>query len=1134
MNKKARWARLLVLVLAISLVILPACGKEDANLTKHEVAAGQTPEVNPLKGLYPYAGEVDFPHSLEWFYLPVNAVHMGEGVFDWTVLENKLDQVASRGHQAVVRFYYDNPGEVSGMPQFLVDAGVKMRAYSELVDLGGSGQCPDYSDPKLRESMQEFIAAFGAAYDGDPRIGFITEGMLGFWGEWHNWPFDADTADGKPDWSIPAEVYEEVYKAFDEAFQTTCLLVREPKDDVDNAKYLTGYHDDSFAYSTLSDTKGGQSWSFMSRMIGHDVENAWEYAPIGGEVYPPFQSEYFVDGAYNADVVTTASGYQNWDACVQESHASFLMCDAIKNYSDTTKENAIAASKSLGYDMQVHAAWYADTIQDGEALTVKLELSNNGVAPFYYGHDTWPVLIGVKRDGVLVKQYETQWNLNEIPATGEDVSLRYSVDDHGLGGGNYTLCVKVQNPLQGGVIFRFANEAQGEDGWLELGTFTVEGETVESYPPVEENVKPFEPADVEVLADGTGGHYQAENGILEGTAVAQESQNAEGQLLAGWVGSGTEGAGTLTLENVVVAEDGLYTVDVDYVCGESFRYGTFDVNGGAENGGSTVSYRFGGTGSWTVLNTRHTVLFLKAGANTLKYYNDSAWAPSIDCITVSRGSTNGIQTMDGDLSDWPSALAPVWTDDALTLKMTTDDAYLYFALELADATDDWRVKLDSLGEGTNFEVRSDGLYSLSDDAQPEKVAEAGSSALHVAQKDNVVEFMLLRGALETSRKQMGYDLGYCVELYRGNSLIHSTNDGAMTAFELVTGALRQDKSKRFHGDALRDWSDVDCAYTDAFQSIWATDDEQYLYFAAEFADETGTYTDWSIELNTDADSTTGYAMDWIWYWETTGNDYRVDSNGLYWYLDDGTTELIASASEGAVDYRIADGKLEVRVEKDRMSLSSSKSIYYSVIFNVPGNELRDGQIAGGGDQMLSYEQKYVIEPHFSGVNTMYDGWDSVTATEVAGKHKLWLADDEQYFYVAAEYRYDELAQWQILMDTDFKMKTGLQGTWPFSPGGADYLAAGALTTQTTEGTLAYQEVSDANWTFGRQVPDAVSCVVDAEHRTVEIRIRKDALTNDERKLVDIVNFGFRFLSADGEAVVSSNGGVFITYKMMTK
>lgn len=105
-------------------------------------------------------------------------------------LKKKLQETASRGHQAIVRFYYDYPGEETGVPQFLIDGGLNMRYYNEPGDLGGAGYCPDYENKTFRQSMKNFIEDFGKKYDGDGRLGFITLGLLGFWGEWHNWPFN--------------------------------------------------------------------------------------------------------------------------------------------------------------------------------------------------------------------------------------------------------------------------------------------------------------------------------------------------------------------------------------------------------------------------------------------------------------------------------------------------------------------------------------------------------------------------------------------------------------------------------------------------------------------------------------------------------------------------------------------------------------------------------------------------------------------------------------------------------------------------------------------------------------------------------------------------------------------------------
>ena len=40
-----------------------------------------------------------------------------------------------------------------------------------------------------------------ARYDGDPRIGFVQLGLLGFWGEWHTYPYDGYAHPWVTDWS---------------------------------------------------------------------------------------------------------------------------------------------------------------------------------------------------------------------------------------------------------------------------------------------------------------------------------------------------------------------------------------------------------------------------------------------------------------------------------------------------------------------------------------------------------------------------------------------------------------------------------------------------------------------------------------------------------------------------------------------------------------------------------------------------------------------------------------------------------------------------------------------------------------------------------------------------------------------
>lgn len=937
-----------VVVAGIAAALLLGGAGGGTSLTKHKIKAGETPDVNPLKGFYAFSGEeVDFPVSMEWFYIPVNAVNLDEGVYDWSALEYRLNEVASRGRQAVLRFYYDYPGEESGIPQYLIDDGLILRAYDEPNDLGGGGLCPDYSNEKFRKSMQDFVAEFGKEYDGDPRIAYITEGLLGFWGEWHNWPFDIDLIDMKPDWTIPAEVYDEIYQAFEDAFDETLLLVREPKEGVDNAKYKAGYHDDSFAYATLSFENGGQEWSYMSKVKNMGMEDVWETSPIGGEVYPPLQAEYFLPEYYGkepnpeTDPSQDMIDRQDWDECLEESHATFMLCNAIISYTDQTRENAIEAAKALGYDLQVTEAYYNDTLNADTALGLKVNIKNNGVAPFYYDHTKWPVLIGVKQNGTLVKQYYTEWDICDVKADDKKYSFEHEVDAHGLGGGDYTLCIKVQNPLYGGVNFSFANEGMAEDGWLELGGFSVEGEAV-TYAPVESDVAPLEFDPPEVVTDGANGQWQAENGTLEGIATLTDIEKAVGGLVAGWIGTGTEGTGSVTM-TVEVPEAGFYNAEVAYVLGESFRNGKFEVNGN-----DNYTYKFTSTGGWSILGNRNVILFLNEGTNTIKYYNDEAWAASIDCITFTKGSSNGISNIDGDLSDWGDAEA-LYADDAVSVKVNKDDAYLYFAVETADAAE-WKLNLDTAGKGVNYAIAADGVYNLADSGEFEKVVEANADKnLFVAQNGNVAEIMVSRSVFENDRVSLGYDLGVGIDL-AGNTV-------EPAVYELKYNPRRIDVTRRFPGNEFRDWSDLEGIYSDEYQNIWVTVDEEHLYFACEHKENTPEYSDWSVELNVDSDHTTGYVMDWVWYWESTGNDYKICDEGLFRCNADGTTELVSDGSDGMVASKYVDGTLEVMVKREALDMGARKTLSYGMIFNNEGGNWNQALVTNPGARMLNYQIK---------------------------------------------------------------------------------------------------------------------------------------------------------------------------------
>lgn len=412
------------------------------------------PADNPLKGFIPYSGVYNnFPHSMEWFYISLKDIQTDYNSFDWTNFDAKLDAIAGRGHQAVFRIYLDYPDQPYGVPDFL--AHVPKHSYTD----GGNGTnhtsySPEYEDADLRRAVSSFIAAFGKRYDGDPRIGFVTVGLLGFWGEWHTYPH--------VEWMASTAVQNEVLSSFDAAFNTTKLLLREPKEGTNAAQRHIGYHDDSFAYETLPPPE----WHFWGKMQALGITDIWKTEPIGGELRPEVQACIWDD-------TPCTPPDQSYNLCVETTHCSWLINHgAFKDLTGVRYQRAVAGARKLGYELYVSDAVINPTTVTG-ALQATIKVRNTGVAPFYY---PWKLCVGViNASGKLVKQWNTTWNLAGVLPAAPDTVWKLNQRNHGLGAGRYRLLVSAVNPLPGGHPLKFANTTQDQDlpFWLTLGSFVV-------------------------------------------------------------------------------------------------------------------------------------------------------------------------------------------------------------------------------------------------------------------------------------------------------------------------------------------------------------------------------------------------------------------------------------------------------------------------------------------------------------------------------------------------------------------------------------------------------------------------------------------------------------------------------------
>ena len=140
--------------------------------------------------------------SLEFSYCLPCAVVKGKTDdkidYDWSSFEKMLDDIASRGHQAIVRFRIEYPSatitnasgcteKVKGataVPNYIKANKSYTETYSE--DPGGDGPTyyADWSNKELLWFYKQFYTDFAAEYDKDPRIAFVQAGF-GHWGEYH-------------------------------------------------------------------------------------------------------------------------------------------------------------------------------------------------------------------------------------------------------------------------------------------------------------------------------------------------------------------------------------------------------------------------------------------------------------------------------------------------------------------------------------------------------------------------------------------------------------------------------------------------------------------------------------------------------------------------------------------------------------------------------------------------------------------------------------------------------------------------------------------------------------------------------------------------------------------------------------
>ena len=312
--------------------------------------------------------------SLEFSYMLFNDIVSDSGVYDWTKVEDKLDEIAARKHQAIFRFRYVYPGYETSVPDYILSRD----DYNETVGKseGKDTHFPDWTNEELKRFTMEFYTKFAAMYDNDPRLAFIQVGF-GLWAEYHIYsgPFTLGV-------TFPSkEFQEEFFYHLDSTFinipwsisidaASTAYTPFSAKPELKNIKF--GLFDDSFMHQSHAGYNT-TSWNFFDR-------DRYLTSPAGGEF--SFYSDY--DQGHVLDYPNGPYG-KPYEYFARDFHITYIMGSGQPKYQTT--ERIKQASMASGYRFKIESL---KTATD----TSVFEILNYGVAPIYY--DAYLAVDGVR------------------------------------------------------------------------------------------------------------------------------------------------------------------------------------------------------------------------------------------------------------------------------------------------------------------------------------------------------------------------------------------------------------------------------------------------------------------------------------------------------------------------------------------------------------------------------------------------------------------------------------------------------------------------------------------------------------------------------------------------------------------
>ncbi len=336
--------------------------------------------------------------ALEYSYLRYDDVVKARGQYDWSPVERKLNSIASRKHQAILRFYETWPGRQTTVPDYVkaLPDYEETQAKSQGRDTG----FPDWSHPEYQRFFLEFYEQFAAKYDRDPRLAFLEVGF-GLWAEYHIYSGPEQPGKTFPSMDFQARFLRRLAQVFEE----TPWMISQDAHEASRAPFAAqrelldlefGIFDDTF-HLAWEPGYNLQGWEFFGR-------DRWQHSPCGGEIL--FRSRE------REERVAAA-----WAKEAANFHITFMICEQWPRW--TTMERIRTHGLACGYKFRVTAFEAADA---AAIVTV----TNSGVAPIYY--DAFVAVNGVRARESLKGLLPGEERRYAVASGGTDPTLTIECD----------------------------------------------------------------------------------------------------------------------------------------------------------------------------------------------------------------------------------------------------------------------------------------------------------------------------------------------------------------------------------------------------------------------------------------------------------------------------------------------------------------------------------------------------------------------------------------------------------------------------------------------------------------------------------------------------------------------------------